>query len=70
MGESAPAECRSSDGGLRMVKMIHSKLVGGSAMALCLYDRGGSNVYGVESEGRVVMTGTKAEAKQFYGRGW
>ena len=53
-----------------MVKMIHSKLVGGSAMALCLYDRGGSNVYGVESEGRVVMTGTKAEAKQFYGRGW
>ena len=57
--------------GLRLLKTIHEKTAGGSRLALCLYEtEDGRHVYGVEENGELVFTGTKAEAKERYGRGW
>lgn len=57
---------------MRLVRVIHTKSEAGAAMSLCLYElEDGTHVYGVERDGRVAMSGTKAEAKKFYGnRRW
>lgn len=52
-------------------KTLHTKVVGDHRLALCLYETGdGRHVYGVEEDGQLVFAGTKAEAKERYGRGW
>ena len=56
---------------MKQLKILHEKQAGGHRMSLCLYEADdGSHVYGVEEDGRLVFTGTKAEAKQRYGKGW
>lgn len=56
---------------MKLVKTLHTKVVGGRRLDLCLYEaEDGRHVYGVEENGAVVITGTKAEAKAYYGRGW
>lgn len=53
---------------LKLVKTLHERIDGGAKAALAVYeDEGGSHVYGVSRDGEVQMTGTKAEAKAFYG---
>ena len=53
------------------MKTLHTKVVGGRRLDLCLYEaEDGSHVYGVEVDSKVVFTGTKAEAKDRYGRKW
>lgn len=55
---------------LREVKVLHERVVSGARMSLAVYERDdGSHVYGVSQGGEVKMTGTKAEAKAFYGNG-
>jgi hypothetical protein len=54
---------------VKLVKTLHTKVVGGCRMDLCLYEtEDGQHVYGVEEDGKTVFTGTKAEAKERYGR--
>lgn len=54
---------------MRRVQVIHTKSEGGDRLSLCRYElEDGTNVYGVERNGEVAMTGTKAEAKSFYGK--
>ena len=56
---------------MKLLKTLHSKVVGDRRLALCLYEtEDGRHVYGVEADGVLVCTGTKAEAKERYGRGW
>ena len=53
---------------LKLVKTLHERIDNGVKAALAVYeDDGGSRVYGVSRDGEVQMTGTKAEAKAFYG---
>jgi hypothetical protein len=55
---------------LREVKVLHERVVSGARMSLAVYEReDGTRVYGVAQNGGVQMTGTKAEAKAFYGNG-
>jgi hypothetical protein len=55
---------------LKLVKTLHERTVDGARTALEVYERDdGSRVYGVSQGGEVKMTGTKAEAKAFYGNG-
>jgi len=57
--------------GLKLLRTLHEKPARGGQLALCLYEaEDGRHVYGVEENGVLVGTGTKAEAKEFYGRGW
>lgn len=57
--------------GVKLLETLHSKPVGVSRLALCLYEtEDGRHVYGVEENDVLVFTGTKAEAKAYYGRGW
>lgn len=56
---------------MKLVKTLHTKVVGGHRLGLCLYEtEDGRHVYGVEENGMTVFTGTKAEAKNRYGRKW
>ena len=56
---------------MKPLKTLHTKVVGDRQLALHLYEaEDGSHVYGVEVDGKLVFTGTKAEAKEYYGRGW
>lgn len=56
---------------MKLMKTLHTKVVGGRRLDLCLYEaEDGRHVYGVEENGTVVFTGTKAEAKERYGRKW
>lgn len=56
--------------GLKPLKTIHEKALGGRRLAFVLFEEdGGRHVYGVEDNGVLVCTGTKAEAKAYYGRG-
>ena len=56
---------------MKLLKTLHSKAVGVSQLALCLYEtEDGRHVYGVEENDVLVFTGTKAAAKEYYGRGW
>lgn len=56
---------------LKLLKALHTKIVDGCQLALCVYEaEGGWHVYGVEEDGTTVFIGTKAEAKERYGRGW
>lgn len=58
--------------GLKLLKTIHEKTAGdGRRLAFVLFEEdGGRHVYGVKVDGMLVCTGTKAEAKARYGRGW
>lgn len=56
---------------MKLLKMLHTKVAKGHRLALCLYEtEDGQHVYGVAEDGEVAFTGTKAEAKAHYGRGW
>lgn len=56
---------------MKLIKTLHTKVVGGVRLDLCLYEaEDGQHVYGVEENGTVVFLGTKAEAKNRYGRKW
>lgn len=56
---------------LKLLKTLHTKVAGDCRLALCLYEtEDGRHVYGVEENDVLVFTGTKAEAKAYYGRGW
>lgn len=57
---------------MKLLKVLHEKADGrGHSLSLRLYEAGdGSHVYGIEIDGKPVFTGTKAEAKARYGRGW
>lgn len=56
---------------MKRLETLHTKVVGASRLALCLYEtEDGRHVYGVEENDVLVFTGTKAEAKEYYGRGW
>lgn len=57
---------------MKLLKVLHEKSDGrGAPMSLCLYEASdGTHVYGVEIDGKLAFTGTKAEAKARYGRGW
>lgn len=57
---------------MKLLKVLHEKTDGpGHSLSLCLYEaEDGSHVYGVEVDGKTVFTGTKAEAKNRYGRKW
>jgi hypothetical protein len=56
---------------VKLVKTLHTKVVGGCRMSLCLYEtEDGRHIYGVEENDVLVFTGTKAEAKNRYGRRW
>ena len=56
---------------MNLLKILHTKVVGSHQLALCLYEtEDGRHVYGVESDWKTVFTGTKAEAKERYGRSW
>lgn len=56
---------------MKPLKTLHEKVAGDRRLALRLYEtEDGRHVYGVEENGTVVFTGTKAEAKGRYGRGW
>lgn len=53
---------------LKLVKTLHEREDDGAKMALAVYEGDdGSHVYGVSRGGALQMTGTKAEAKAFYG---
>lgn len=55
---------------MKLLKVIHEKTLVSNMthMSLGLYEApDGSHVYGVEEDGEVVFTGTKAEAKARYG---
>lgn len=54
---------------MKLLKVLHEKTdEHGVPMSLCLYEaEDGSHVYGVEVGGKLVFTGTKAEAKAHYG---
>lgn len=54
---------------MKLLKTLHEKTDGhGHSLALCCYEaEDGSRVYGVEIDGKLVFTGTKAEAKERYG---
>lgn len=55
---------------MKLLKTLHSKAVGVSRLALCLYEtEDGRHVYGVEENDVLVFIGTKAGAKEYYGRG-
>ena len=55
---------------LTEVRVLHERVVNGARMSLAVYEReDGARVYGVSRDGEVEMTGTKAEAKAFYGNG-
>jgi hypothetical protein len=55
--------------GLKLLKTIHEKTdAPGHSLALCRFEaEDGSHDYGVEVDGLLVCTGTKAEAKERYG---
>lgn len=57
---------------MKLLKTLHEKTDGrGHLLSLCLYEaEDGSHVYGVEENDILVFTGTKAEAKAYYGRRW
>lgn len=56
--------------GLKPLKTIHEKTADGRRLAFVLFEEdGGRHVYGVEENDVLVFTGTKAEAKEYYGRG-
>ena len=56
---------------MKRLKSLHAKVVGDRRLALCLYEaEDGRRVYGVEENGETAFTGTKAEAKERYGRRW
>ena len=57
---------------MKLIKTLHEKTDGrGHSLSLCLYEtEDGRHVYGVEENGVLVFTGTKAGAKEYYGRGW
>lgn len=56
---------------MKLLKTLHSKVVGVSRLSLCLYEADdGQHVYGVEENDVLVFAGTKAEAKEYYGKGW
>lgn len=57
---------------MKRLKILHEKTdASGRLLSLCLYEaEDGSHVYGVEIDGKLAFTGTKAEAKAYYGRGW
>lgn len=57
---------------MKLLKTLHEKTDGsGHSLSLCCYEaEDGSHVYGVEIDGRLVFAGTKAEAKEYYGRSW
>jgi hypothetical protein len=54
---------------MKPIKTLHEKTdVSGHSLSLCCYEvEDGSHVYGVEVDGELVFTGTKAEAKEHYG---
>ena len=53
---------------MRESRVLHERTVGGARTVLAVYERDdGSRVYGVARNGEILMTGTKAEAKAFYG---
>lgn len=53
---------------LKLIKTLHEREEGGVRTALAVYENEeGAHVYGVSRDGAVEMTGTKAEAKAFYG---
>lgn len=55
--------------GLKPLKTIHEKTAGGCKLAFVLFEEDdGRHVYGVEADGMLVCTGTKAEVKAYYGR--
>ena len=57
--------------GLKPLKTIHEKALGGRRLAFVLFEEdSGRHVYGIEENDVLVFTGTKAEAKAYYGRGW
>lgn len=57
---------------MKLLKVLHEKIgEHGVPMSLCLYELpDGTHVYVVETGGKLAFTGTKAEAKKRYGRGW
>lgn len=60
---------------MKLLKALHEKTVrlveGRCQLSLCLYEtEDGRHVYGVEKNDVLVFSGTKAEAKAYYGRGW
>lgn len=56
---------------MKLLKTLHTKVARDCRLALCLYETDdGRHVYGVEENDVLVFTGTKAEAKAYYGRGW
>lgn len=56
---------------MKCLKTLHTKVIGDRRLDLCLYEaEDGRHVYGVEENAVLVFTGTKAEAKAYYGRGW
>jgi hypothetical protein len=58
----------SCEENLKQVRVLHERVAGGVRETLAVYERDdGLRVYGVERNGEIVMTGTKAEAKEFYG---
>lgn len=58
----------SCEENLKQVRVLHERVAGGVHETLAVYERDdGSRVYGVGRDGEIVMTGTKAEAKEFYG---
>lgn len=53
---------------MKVVRVLHERCTCGVTTSLVVYERDdGSRVYGVSRDGEVAMTGTKAEAKAFYG---
>ena len=55
-------------GGMKLVRVLHERVVNGARMTLAVYEReGGARVYGVALNGGIQMYGTKAEAKAYYG---
>ena len=53
---------------MTIARTLHERRSGGHAESLVVCEReDGSRVYGVVRDGEVQMTGTKAEAKAFYG---
>lgn len=56
---------------LKLLNTLHTKVDGDLRLALCLYENDdGRHIYGVEENDVLVFTGTKAEAKAYYGRNW
>lgn len=53
---------------MKLVKTLHERKTHGASMSLAVFERDdGTRVYGVTQDGEIKMTGTKAEAKSFYG---